>query len=146
MLIRILRQQPVINLLKLLDLIIFRYWINQSNPIIAINIKAIHNCILNPTKIQIIATTSLTIAPLHLAQTGHWYPLMKKLLSGIWWHPNFSPYFINLIQISSLFLKSNFTNSKPSTFFHNYYKPNNCDYEFAYLHHKNHKLTQLVQT
>lgn len=40
--------------------------------------------------------------PVHLAQTGNWYPNKKKLLSGIWWHPQYLEHHsINFIHTSS---------------------------------------------
>ena len=43
--------------------------------------------------------------PVHLAHTGNWYPFIKKLRSGIWWHPQYLLHqSINLIHDSSFFL------------------------------------------
>ena len=128
--------RPVIKRLVFVDSFISRYCIPQSKSIrldMAIH-RGIGSFFL---KNNTAARTEDIITPVHLAHTGNWYPLIKKLLSGLWWQPNLSPISINLIHCLSVIFM-------PWICFHNLGKTNMLSILSAFPYHMHHREFQLV--
>lgn len=96
---------PVISLLTLFELCIFRCCTSQSINITAQRASAMYILMRFGARYISGVNTYPRITPVHLAHTGNWYPFHEKLLSCLWWHPNLAPNFINLSHILSFLSK-----------------------------------------
>lgn len=74
---------PEIRRLMLFDLYVVVYCSPPSTIRGAINIAIQYLKVWNGAKIR--AVICPIAMPVHLAHNGNWYPLKKKLRSGIWW-------------------------------------------------------------